>query len=95
MSSMLSLFSFQDFDKLDLEVFDFCLLTELFILEWFSICFSNHPEFPYIHIFKLQSIYDQVYGHFPQYRVLKIVVGRLRMDYIGVYTQERSWLGRT
>ena len=36
MSSMLSLFFFEALEKLDLEVLDFWLFTELSILEWFS-----------------------------------------------------------
>ena len=35
MSSMLSLFSFEAWEKLDLEVLDFWLFTELSILKWF------------------------------------------------------------
>ena len=36
MSSMLSLFSFLALEKLDLEILDFWLFTELSISEWFS-----------------------------------------------------------
>ena len=36
MSSMLSLFFFQALDKLDSEILDFWLFTELPILEWIS-----------------------------------------------------------
>ena len=39
--SMLSLFSFQASEKLELEILDFWLFTELSILEWFSTSFSN------------------------------------------------------
>ena len=41
MSSMLSLFSFQALVKLDLDILDFWLFTELSILEWFLTWFSN------------------------------------------------------
>ena len=36
MSSMLFLFSFQALEKLDFQVLEFLLLTELSILGWFS-----------------------------------------------------------
>ena len=42
MSSMLSLFSFQDLDKLDLEVLEFWLFTVLSILEWFLTWFFRN-----------------------------------------------------
>ena len=38
---MLSIFSFQALEKLDLEILDFWLFTELSILEWSSTWFSN------------------------------------------------------
>ena len=46
MSSMLSLFSFQALEKLDLEVLDFWLFTELSILEWFLNWFFKHARIP-------------------------------------------------
>ena len=41
MYNMLSLFSFQALEKLDLEVLKFWLFKELSILEWFWLGFSN------------------------------------------------------
>ena len=46
MSSMLSLFSFQDLDKLDLEVLEFWLFTVLSILEWFSTWLFKYARIP-------------------------------------------------
>ena len=46
MASLLSLFYFQDLDKLDFEVLDFLLSTELSILEWFSTWFFKHARIP-------------------------------------------------
>ena len=46
MSSMLSLFSFQALEKLDLEVLDFWLFTELSILEGFSTWFFKRARIP-------------------------------------------------
>ena len=43
---MLHLFSFQALDKTDLEVLDFCLFTELFILELFLDWFFKHVRIP-------------------------------------------------
>ena len=42
MSIMVSLFYFQALEKLDLEVFDFWLFTELSILECFFTWFFKH-----------------------------------------------------
>ena len=42
MSSMLSLFSFRAFEKLDLDILDFWLFTELYILECFSTWFFKY-----------------------------------------------------
>ena len=42
MSNMLSLFYFQALEKKDLEILDFCLFTELPILEWFLNWFFKY-----------------------------------------------------
>ena len=42
MSSMLSIFSFQALEKLDLEIMDFWLFIELSILEWFPTWFFKY-----------------------------------------------------
>ena len=44
--SILSLFSFQYLEKLDLEILDFWLFTELPILEWFSTWFFKYSLIP-------------------------------------------------
>ena len=41
-SSMLSLFTFRALEKLDLEILDFWLFTELSILEWFLTLFFKY-----------------------------------------------------
>ena len=43
---MLSQFSFQALDKLDLGILDFWLFTELSILEWFSTWFLKYALIP-------------------------------------------------
>ena len=43
-SIMLSIFSFQALDKIDLEVFDFWLFAELSILEWFLTYFFKRAR---------------------------------------------------
>ena len=67
MYSILSIFYFQALDKIDLEVLEFWLFTQLSILEGFPTCFSNMQEFLYIYIFKVQSFSDQFHGRFIQY----------------------------
>ena len=67
MSSISSIFSFQALVKLDLEVLEFWLFTELSILDGFWLGFSNMQEFPYVHISKVQSLCDQVHGRFHRY----------------------------
>ena len=42
MSRILSLFSFQALDKLDLDILDFWLFTELSILGWFLTWFFKY-----------------------------------------------------
>ena len=42
MSRISSLFSFQALDKLDLDILDFWLFTELSILEWFLTWFFKY-----------------------------------------------------
>ena len=44
MTSMLSLFSFQALEKLDLKVLDFWLFTELSFLEWFPTSFFKRAR---------------------------------------------------
>ena len=46
MSSMLSLFPFRALEKLDLEILDFWLFTELPILEWFLTWFFKYALIP-------------------------------------------------
>ena len=43
---MLSLFSFQALEKLDVEILDFLLFTELSILEWFLTWFFKYALIP-------------------------------------------------
>ena len=43
---MLSLFSFQALEKIDLEILDFWLFTELSILEWFLTWFFKYALIP-------------------------------------------------
>ena len=50
--SILSLFSFHDLEKLDLEMLDFWLFTELFILELFSTWFFKYALIPVRMYFK-------------------------------------------
>ena len=66
MSSMLSLFSFQAFQKLDLELLYFWLFTSFLFWSGFLLGFSNMQEFLYMRIFKVRSLSDQVHGHFLQ-----------------------------
>ena len=46
MSSMFGLFTLKVFDKLELEVLDFRLFTQLAILEWFSTWNFKHARIP-------------------------------------------------
>ena len=46
MSSMLSLFSFQAIEKLDLDILDFWIFTGLPILEWFTTWFLKYSFIP-------------------------------------------------
>ena len=46
MYNILYLFSFRALDKLDLEILDFWLFTELSILEWFSTWFLKYELIP-------------------------------------------------
>ena len=46
MYSMLSPFSLPALEKLDLEILDFWLFTELSILEWFSTWFFKYALIP-------------------------------------------------
>ena len=62
MSSMLSLFSLQALDKLDLEILDFWLFMELSILEWFLTWFFKFALMILHTHFKLQYLYDRVHG---------------------------------
>ena len=67
--SMFSLFSIQVLDKLNFEVLDFWLFTELAILEWFlNWCFKN-TIILYLHIFKVQHLSNQVLGRILQYNL--------------------------
>ena len=45
-SRMLSIFSFRALDKLDLEILDFWLFTELPILEWILTWFFKYALIP-------------------------------------------------
>ena len=64
---MLSLFSFQALEKLDLEVLDFWLFTELSILEWFSTWFFKHARIPVRTYFQSS---DRVHGRVLQCDIL-------------------------
>ena len=64
---MLSLFSFQALEKLDLDILDFWLFTELYILEWFLTCFFKYALIPVRTYFKLQPLSDQVIGRLLQH----------------------------
>ena len=75
MSSMLSLFSLHVLDKLNIEVLYFWLFTWLAILKWFFIwCFKN-TRIMYVHIFKFQSLSNQVIGNILQ-DCFQVILGR-------------------
>ena len=73
-SIMLSLFSFQALEKLDLEILGFWSFTELSIWSGFRIGVSNMHLFVYVRIFKVQLLSDRVHGCFLQYVFFKFVV---------------------
>ena len=70
MSSMLSIFSFQALEKLDLEIMDFWLFIELSILEWFPTWFFKYVLIPIRNYF--QTAIALLYSSWPPVLVLNI-----------------------
>ena len=75
-SSLLYLFPFQALGKIDLEVLDFWLFTELSTLEWFLTWYFKRATIPvlYVSIFKLQLLSNIVHVRFLQYVIFEVVV---------------------